>query len=338
MTELDWMQEYAAAEIDRAAGNRRAQPARHARAAGGDLRLGGRGDGVPGRMRQRLGEVDFADDDSHTGRRAALPRRPVAAKPPVTGGPPGHVLSVAATDPDVKAANVTFPGPASTMLGYLARPAAPGRYPAVLVNHEIFGLTDHIRDVARRLAKVGYIALAVDLVSRAGGSDKPGVDIVGALFQGSIDDRVDDLNAGVTFLESQPDYNGKLGVIGFCFGGGMTLSFAAANDEVLAAGELLRADTRARLRHARHEGRDPRPVRRRRCARQRGHPRPRSGARAARRSRRRSTTAPATRSTTTRAARTTKRQPCRPGRRRPTGSPRTSPERANTRGSSFTRR
>jgi carboxymethylenebutenolidase len=103
------------------------------------------------------------------------------------------------------------------------------------VNHEIFGLTDHIRDVARRLAKVGYIALAVDLVSRAGGSDKPGVDIVGGLFQGSVDDRVDDLDAGVTFLESQPDYSGKLGVIGFCFGGGMTLSFAAANNEVLAA-------------------------------------------------------------------------------------------------------
>ena len=102
----------------------------------------------------------------------------------MTGGPPGHVLSVAATDPDVKAGNVTFPGPASTMLGYLARPAAPGTYPAVLVNHEIFGLTDHIRDVARRLAKVGYIALAVDLLSRAGGSDKPGVDTFGALYAG----------------------------------------------------------------------------------------------------------------------------------------------------------
>jgi carboxymethylenebutenolidase len=158
-----------------------------------------------------------------------------AVAPPVTGGPPGHVLSVAATDPDVKAGNVTFPGPASTMLGYLARPAAPGTYPGVLVNHEIFGLTDHIRDVARRLAKVGYIALAVDLLSRAGGSDAPGVDTFGALTQGSVDDRVGDLNAGVTFLKSQPGYRGKLGVIGFCFGGGMTLSFAAANEEVAAA-------------------------------------------------------------------------------------------------------
>ncbi len=159
---------------------------------------------------------------------------PPASTPPTSGGT-GHVLSVAATDPDVKGENVTFPGPASTMLGYFARPAAAGTYPGVLVNHEIFGLTDHIRDVARRLAKIGYLALAVDLVSRAGGSDKAGANIAGALTQGKVEDRVADLDAGVTFLESQPGYSGKLGVIGFCFGGGMTLSFAAANDKVLAA-------------------------------------------------------------------------------------------------------
>ena len=135
----------------------------------------------------------------------------------------------------MRAGDVTFPGPAATMLGYLARPAASGSYPGVLVNHEIFGLTDHIRDVARRLAKVGYLALAVDLVSRAGGTDQAGTDIAGALTRGLVDDRIADLDAGVMFLESQPDYDGRLGVIGFCFGGGMTLSFAAANDKVLAA-------------------------------------------------------------------------------------------------------
>jgi len=157
-----------------------------------------------------------------------------ASTPPTSGGP-GHILSVAATDPGVQAGPVTFSGPTSTMLGYFAQPAAVGKYPGVIVNHEIFGLTDHIRDVARRLAKIGYLALAVDLVSRAGGTDKPGVNISGALTQGKVEDRVADLDAGVTFLEAQPNYNGKLGVIGFCFGGGMTLSFAAANDKVLAA-------------------------------------------------------------------------------------------------------
>jgi carboxymethylenebutenolidase len=234
MTELNWMQEYAAAEAielrEEGVLNRREMLVRlvaicgSVSAATAFLASCGNDSAKP---------ISSASTSTQAGGDTTTSSS--AARPPVSGGPPGHVLSVAATDPGVKADNVTFPGPASTMLGYLAQPAALGKYPAVLVNHEIFGLTDHIRDVARRLAKVGFIALAVDLVSRAGGSDKPGVDIVGALVQGSVDDRVDDLNAGVTFLESQPDYRGELGVIGFCFGGGMTLSFAAENAEVLAA-------------------------------------------------------------------------------------------------------
>jgi carboxymethylenebutenolidase len=234
MTELDWMQEYAAAETlelqEEGVLSRREMLVRLVAICGS---VGAATAFLASCSNDSPKSTFSATTRTQAGGGTTTSSRP--ARPPVTGGPTGHVLSVAATDPDVKADNVTFPGPASTMLGYLAHPAAPGRYPAVLVNHEIFGLTDHIRDVARRLAKVGYIALAVDLASRAGGSDKPGVDVVGALFQGSVDDRVDDLNAGVTFLESQPDYSGKLGVIGFCFGGGMTLSFAAANDEVLAA-------------------------------------------------------------------------------------------------------
>ena len=106
--------------------------------------------------------------------------------------------------------------------------------PGVIVIHEIFGLTDHIRDVARRLAKVGYLALAVDLASRSGGTDKA-ENVPGALTQGPVEDRIADLNSGVAFLEANDNYNGKLGVTGFCFGGGMTLSLAAAQPKVLAA-------------------------------------------------------------------------------------------------------
>jgi carboxymethylenebutenolidase len=231
LTELNWMQEYAASETVelRQEGllSRREMLARLVAICG-----------TAGAAMTFL--ASCSDDkapstsSSSTSAPASDKTTSSAATPPTTGGA-GHILSVAATDPDVKAENVTFPGPAATMLGYLAQPATPGTYPGVLVNHEIFGLTDHIRDVARRLAKIGYLALAVDLVSRAGGTDKPGVNISGALTQGSIDDRVADLNAGVTFLESQPNDSGKLGVIGFCFGGGMTLSFAAANDTVRAA-------------------------------------------------------------------------------------------------------
>jgi carboxymethylenebutenolidase len=163
----------------------------------------------------------------------AAPATTALASPPTTGGP-GHVLSVAADDPTLKVESVTFPGPAGPVFGYLARPASGGSRPSVVVNHEIFGLTDHIRDVARRVAKLGYTGLAVDLVSRAGGTDNA-ANIAGALTQGSVDDRVADLNAGVAYLEGLPDHDGRLGTVGFCFGGGMTLSFAAAQPKVIAA-------------------------------------------------------------------------------------------------------
>ena len=150
---------------------------------------------------------------------------------PPTSGTVGAVLSVPADDPAIRAERTQFPGPAGPVLGYLARPAAPGSRAGVIVIHEIFGLTDHIRDVTRRLAKAGYLALAVDLASRAGGTDAA-TNVAGALTQGPVEDRVADLDAAVGFLERQPGYDGKLGVIGFCFGGGMTLSFAAASPKV----------------------------------------------------------------------------------------------------------
>jgi carboxymethylenebutenolidase len=153
---------------------------------------------------------------------------------PATGGTSGAALSVAVDDPDVEATDVTFPGPAGTMFGYYAKPTEPGSRAGVIVIHEIFGLTDHIRDVARRVAKAGYLALAVDLASRAGGS-AAATNIPGTLTQGPVEDRVADLDAGLAYLEEQPEFNGNLGVVGFCFGGGMTLSFAAAQPKVRAA-------------------------------------------------------------------------------------------------------
>jgi carboxymethylenebutenolidase len=152
---------------------------------------------------------------------------------PTTEGD-GATLSVAEDDTDVEGEDVTFDGPASDMLGYLARPAASGSRPGIIVIHEIFGLTDHIRDVTRRLAKAGYLALAVDLASREGGTDEAD-DAMGAITGGTDEERVADLRAGVAYLEEQDDFNGHLGVVGFCFGGGMTLALAAAEPKVEAA-------------------------------------------------------------------------------------------------------
>jgi carboxymethylenebutenolidase len=131
---------------------------------------------------------------------------------------------------------VTFQS-ATTVNAYLARPSADGTYPGVIVIHENRGLTDHIRDVARRLAKAGYVALAPDLASRAGGTDTVGpTAITGFFANAKPEDLVADLNAAVTFLSQQQGVQpNKYGVVGFCFGGGYTLRLAGANPQIAAA-------------------------------------------------------------------------------------------------------
>ena len=168
---------------------------------------------------------------------ASAPTVPTATSPTASTvvAPKGAALSVAADDPAVRGANVTFAGPAGTVLAYAARPASAGARAGVLVVHENRGLTDHIRDVTRRLAKAGYLALAVDLASRAGGTDKAGDSVTTALTVGKPEDRVADLDAGLAYLRTQPDFNGKLGITGFCYGGGVTLLYAASQPAVLAA-------------------------------------------------------------------------------------------------------
>jgi carboxymethylenebutenolidase len=164
---------------------------------------------------------------------AAAPTAAAGAAPAAGAASP---LSVAADDPDVTASDVTYQSD-TEIKAYLARPKAEGTYPGVIVIHENRGLTDHIRDVARRLAKAGYVALAPDLASRAGGTATVGADrITGFFGNANPEELVKDLNGGVDFLGQQagvqPD---KFGVVGFCFGGAYTLRLAAANPKIAAA-------------------------------------------------------------------------------------------------------
>jgi carboxymethylenebutenolidase len=156
---------------------------------------------------------------------------------PTTTASNRPALSVAADDPAVRGAPITLTGPAGPLFAYRAEPSAAGTAKGgIVVIHEIFGLTEHIRDVARRLAKAGYVALALDLTSRAGGMDRVGAGgVSGALGQTSADDLVADLRAGADALVADPRTGGRLGVTGFCFGGGMTLRLAAADVRVGAA-------------------------------------------------------------------------------------------------------
>lgn len=149
----------------------------------------------------------------------------------------GHAPIVAPNDPAIVAGVSEFPGPEVRLSGYLARPVQAGRHPIVLVCHENRGLTRHIEDVTRRVAKAGYLALAVDLLSRQGGSDKLAYDAIpGILGKAAPARHVDDFRSGLRYAASQPSAQGdRVGMIGFCFGGGVTWRVAAGLPELRAA-------------------------------------------------------------------------------------------------------
>jgi carboxymethylenebutenolidase len=147
-------------------------------------------------------------------------------------------VRVAPDNPAVKAKRVEFPGQGVTLIGYLARPGAGGTFPMVLVCHENRGLTDYIKDVTRRLAKAGYAALAVDLLSRQGGTDKVSdpAQVPGILGNTSPDQFIQDFRSGLSYLQGQSFANkDRVGMIGFCFGGGVTWRAATKIAELRAA-------------------------------------------------------------------------------------------------------
>jgi carboxymethylenebutenolidase len=133
---------------------------------------------------------------------------------------------------------VQFPGEdGATLMGYLARPSGEGSTPVVLVCHENRGLTEHIKDVTRRLAKAGYVGLAVDLLSRQGGAASMSSDEVpGALGNIEPEQFVRDLISGWRYLQEQSFAQAeRVGMVGFCFGGGVTWRMATGMAELKAA-------------------------------------------------------------------------------------------------------
>ncbi|ABX06768.1 MAG TPA: dienelactone hydrolase family protein [Herpetosiphon sp.] len=158
---------------------------------------------------------------------------------PTTASTGGSVPnSVAENDPAIKAAMVEFAGGDGQLMAYLAQPVGDGAFPVVLVCHENRGLTPHIQDVARRVAKAGYIGLAVDLLSREGGTASiTDADSVPGLLSGAPPERhVADFKAGVEYLKTQSFADtSNIGMVGFCFGGGVTWLVAAGMPELKAA-------------------------------------------------------------------------------------------------------
>jgi carboxymethylenebutenolidase len=142
------------------------------------------------------------------------------------------------TDPDIVAEYITYPSPKGhgQVRGYLVRPAkATGALPGVVVVHENRGLNPYIEDVARRVAKAGFIALAPDGLSSVGGY--PGNDDKGSELQAKVDPEklMNDFFAAIEYLLAQGRTTGKVGITGFCYGGGVANAAAVAYPELAAA-------------------------------------------------------------------------------------------------------
>lgn len=150
-----------------------------------------------------------------------------------------HAEQVSFNDPEIKARYVAFPSPNGhgEGRGYLVTPTAlKGKAPSVLVVHENRGLNPYIKDVARRVAKAGFVAFAPDALHPKGGY--PGNDDEGRSLQASMDKAKieQDFVAAAKFLKAHELSNGKLGAVGFCFGGYIVNMLAAVIPDTINAG------------------------------------------------------------------------------------------------------
>ncbi len=147
-------------------------------------------------------------------------------------------ITVQPNDPRIKNEEVTVQSPMGngTIKGLYSRPAGDAKVPVVLVVHENRGLNEYIKDVARRLATAGFGALAPDGLTSLGGY--PGDDEKGGAMFSMVNGMkmMEDFAAAATYLKARPDSTGKLGAVGFCYGGGVVNQLAVRMGADLAAG------------------------------------------------------------------------------------------------------
>ncbi len=165
----------------------------------------------------------------------ALGIRPYSAQaqssPPAysTPGDASSPASVTPDDPAVVASDVIVVNGGVEVAGYLVRPSGDGPFPAIMICHENAGTAEHFRDVARRFAKAGYVALHLDLLSREGGTEAVPANQRGAALTapGKADLFVGDFRAAMAMLRADQAVRGDaIGMTGYCFGGSVTWNVA----------------------------------------------------------------------------------------------------------------
>ena len=157
---------------------------------------------------------------------------PAAALLPLLQNDYAKAAIVPANDDRLNSQRLAFDSPKGKIDGYLTRLQGDAKRPVVLVIHENRGLNPHLEDVARRFALEGFLAYAIDLLSLVGGTP-PNEDEARALHpKMNQDDAVAALVAAVDFLKKHPQSTGKVGAVGYCFGGLMVNRLAAASPEL----------------------------------------------------------------------------------------------------------
>ncbi|MDW9355854.1 dienelactone hydrolase family protein [Sinorhizobium meliloti] len=169
-----------------------------------------------------------------------------AAIAPMLAANSAKAEMIAETDERIKGEDITYPGAGGEMKGYLVRPAdASGKLPAVIVIHENRGLNPHIRDVARRMALEGFVALAPDFLSPDGGT--PDDEDKAREMISALDATETNANAvaTVSFLKGHAESTGNVGAIGFCWGGGLVNRLAVKAPDLKAGVAYYGAQAKA---------------------------------------------------------------------------------------------
>lgn len=153
----------------------------------------------------------------------------------VASAPAANAALVAEDDDRLEIERIRYPAEKGEIEAYMAKPKGEDPLPGVIVIHEIWGLNPHIEDVTRRMALEGFLAIAPDALSPAGGTPQDEAEAVNRLRTLDPAETTANLAAAVEYLRTHPKTNGKVGVTGFCWGGAMTNQVAVHSAELNAA-------------------------------------------------------------------------------------------------------